>query len=445
MGFDGFEDYDYVKQMVASTEEGVEDSEYNGHFSFYDVIKAGQLVDTESHTGRYSALVTKATPLLLKNYVEECIVEPVDKVCTTLTVEAVGVDKCLPQRSINVTIPSSSVNYVYRFSYFAEQNACWFGDPIYKVSKNGSEISNSSSGIITQSGNYTFTITFPNGLPQGYNGPDSVHFGNITNALANSNISASLDVYEEGADTDFSIPYPFKCFSSETQSGIAPTNSTYDCGTDAIVEGPEPESTDPEYSGSGYSASICSSFRPKTEAGNKYIVSAWVKDIKAFPEKTSNSYLKVYFQEEEPPALAPGEVGSIGPQNQYTFKPKGKVIDGWQLITGIVVIPSTEESIQFNIKLAVNEELGGEVFGEPNLDHTESYFDDVRVVPFNGNMKSFVYDEVTQRLMAELDENNYATFYEYDIEGGLVRVKKETEQGVFTIQETRSGNTKQIN
>ena len=57
-------------------------------------------------------------------------------------------------------------------------------------------------------------------------------------------------------------------------------------------------------------------------------------------------------------------------------------------------------------------------------------------------MKSFVYDQKTQRLMAELDENNYSTFYEYDLEGGLIRIKKETERGVFTIQETRRGNVK---
>jgi hypothetical protein len=44
--------------------------------------------------------------------------------------------------------------------------------------------------------------------------------------------------------------------------------------------------------------------------------------------------------------------------------------------------------------------------------------------------------------MAELDENNYATFYEYDLEGGLIRVKKETEKGIFTIQETRSNTYK---
>jgi hypothetical protein len=39
--------------------------------------------------------------------------------------------------------------------------------------------------------------------------------------------------------------------------------------------------------------------------------------------------------------------------------------------------------------------------------------------------------------MAVLDENHFATFYEYDDEGNLLRTKKETERGIMTIQETR--------
>jgi len=83
-------------------------------------------------------------------------------------------------------------------------------------------------------------------------------------------------------------------------------------------------------------------------------------------------------------------------------------------------------------------DLSTDASSEPVGEVVSAYFDDIRIHPFNGNMKSFVYDPITQRLMAELDENNYATFYEYDKEGGLVRVKKETEKGVYTIQETRS-------
>ena len=53
-------------------------------------------------------------------------------------------------------------------------------------------------------------------------------------------------------------------------------------------------------------------------------------------------------------------------------------------------------------------------------------------------MKSFVYNPQSLRLMSELDENNYASFYEYDDEGTLTRVKKETIKGIKTITETRS-------
>ncbi|MCP9751550.1 hypothetical protein, partial [Ferruginibacter sp. HRS2-29] len=47
-------------------------------------------------------------------------------------------------------------------------------------------------------------------------------------------------------------------------------------------------------------------------------------------------------------------------------------------------------------------------------------------------------------IAAELDENNYASFYEYDDDGTLIRVKKETVQGIKTIQESRSGMQKSV-
>ena len=53
-------------------------------------------------------------------------------------------------------------------------------------------------------------------------------------------------------------------------------------------------------------------------------------------------------------------------------------------------------------------------------------------------MKSYVYDPVSLRLMADLDENNYATYYEYDDDGTLIRVKRETEKGILTLKETRT-------
>ncbi len=72
-----------------------------------------------------------------------------------------------------------------------------------------------------------------------------------------------------------------------------------------------------------------------------------------------------------------------------------------------------------------------------------AYFDDIRMIPLDANMKSYVYDPVSFKLSALLDENNFATFYEYDQEGLLVRVKKETDRGVQTVSESRRSNTKQ--
>jgi hypothetical protein len=65
------------------------------------------------------------------------------------------------------------------------------------------------------------------------------------------------------------------------------------------------------------------------------------------------------------------------------------------------------------------------------------YIDDLRILPFDGQLKSFVYDDASMRLTAQLDENNFAVFYEYDDEGTPIRVKKETERGIMTIKENR--------
>jgi len=61
---------------------------------------------------------------------------------------------------------------------------------------------------------------------------------------------------------------------------------------------------------------------------------------------------------------------------------------------------------------------------------------------YHAIMKSFVYDPINGRMKAELDENNYATFYEYNNEGQLIRVKKETESGIVTLKESRSSMLK---
>ena len=139
-----------------------------------------------------------------------------------------------------------------------------------------------------------------------------------------------------------------------------------------------------------------------------YILSAWVKEGN---ECSSSTYTHDSIN-----------INFSGSSSSYSFKPSGYIIDGWQRYESKFHIPQSALAITVSL----------------NTANDTAYFDDIRIYPFLGNMKSYVYDPVSLRLMAELDENNYATFYEYDDEGTLVRVKKETDEGIMTIKENRS-------
>jgi hypothetical protein len=112
-----------------------------------------------------------------------------------------------------------------------------------------------------------------------------------------------------------------------------------------------------------------------------------------------------------------------------TLLPAGPVIEGWQRYEGAFTPPAGATQMTMNLV---------------NKSSSPIYFDDIRIHPFNAIMKSYVYDPVTLRLVADLDANNYASFYEYDEEGGLIRSKVETREGVKTIKETRSFHQRSI-
>lgn len=171
----------------------------------------------------------------------------------------------------------------------------------------------------------------------------------------------------------------------------------------------------------------CLSFQP--EINKEYLLSAWVKEETNIQVKDyKNSEINIVFYDDAE-ALDPDPSDPEAPSQvigSITLKPTGAIIDGWQRISGKFIVP--ENTITAGVVLN-NKNVGIPI-----------YFDDLRIHPMDGSVKAFVYDPETFKLMSELDENNYSTFYEYDNEGGLVRVKKETSQGVKTIQETRSGN-----
>ncbi|HTN16188.1 MAG TPA: hypothetical protein VL092_00800, partial [Chitinophagaceae bacterium] len=141
----------------------------------------------------------------------------------------------------------------------------------------------------------------------------------------------------------------------------------------------------------------------KFATGTKYLVQFWVKRLSG--TKFSDGDIKIEHNSTE-----------------VNTKVKTGSIDGWYQLEAIVDIGSSA-----TVKL----KIPGNV-----------YIDDIRALPAKANMKSFVYDPMTFRLMAQLDENNFATFFEYDQEGLLLRTKKETEKGIMTISESRRANSK---
>jgi PKD domain len=154
--------------------------------------------------------------------------------------------------------------------------------------------------------------------------------------------------------------------------------------------------------------------------GEKYVLSAWLKEADAPLEKTTYDKGKLeleFYTASHQLIPLPQPLVLLG---------SGMIIDGWQRIEEEFTIPPIAAYV--NIKLIA--------------DGDDVYFDDIRVFPFDASMKSYVYDPVNMRLVAELDERHYATFYEYDEEGKLIRIKKETEKGIMTIQETRNSTSK---
>jgi len=113
----------------------------------------------------------------------------------------------------------------------------------------------------------------------------------------------------------------------------------------------------------------------------------------------------------------------VGNKNMrgVSHRPSGPVINGWQKL---------EVTFKTDYK-------GGTLYTEfdPQVD---MYIDDIRVSPLNSGMQTYVYHTGNYRLLASLDQNNYAVYYKYDDEGNLFSVSKETVEGIKTIQVNQS-------
>ena len=204
--------------------------------------------------------------------------------------------------------------------------------------------------------------------------------------------------------------YSFQVGAGQTASVTAPVSAASSLAlpqlTDSVSGGTfEGQKANP--------ATILPNFSPY--AGKRMWISAWVKEGAVC---TCQQYTGDHVQL----SFTVGGVTSGTP-----LSPKGNIIEGWQRYDTLIIIPANATGLTLTLSASPT---------------SITYFDDIRIQPFNAEMKSYVYNPTNLRLMAELDENNYATFYEYDNDGTLSRVKKETERGILTIKETRSSLVK---
>lgn len=161
------------------------------------------------------------------------------------------------------------------------------------------------------------------------------------------------------------------------------------------------------------------------KANSKYTISAWV----------SRQNEKSYATYKQANTSADDNIGikvtcyTAGGTVAYSvvMQPAGEIINGWQRIESEIDYSFPNDGY---FKLTLQP---GKIDGVSEL----AYFDDIRFFPSEGEMKTFVYNPLNYKVSAELDNNNYATFYYYDEQGNLFLVKKETERGIFTISESR--------
>lgn len=146
----------------------------------------------------------------------------------------------------------------------------------------------------------------------------------------------------------------------------------------------------------------------KLAPGKKHLVQLWARNVSGSTTAPTGIQLQT------------------GTATPVAMVAKTGNIDGWYQFELTLDLTSTTAGTNVSLKIPAN-----------------MYIDDIRLLPVDANMKSFVYDPISFKLVAQLDENHFATFFEYDQEGLLVRTKKETTKGIVTISESRRANSKQ--
>jgi len=169
-----------------------------------------------------------------------------------------------------------------------------------------------------------------------------------------------------------------------------------------------------------YKTTFCdlvSKFAPQKEQA--YKINVWIKEQIDLTnlEKTDGEVI-VYFRDKNGVTLP----------NSRILLSSGPIVNDWRLVTATFTVDAAAEEFVLDFVSSNNRDL---------------WIDDVRIEQLDAAVKSYVYDPISLKLVATFDENHFALIYEYDLEGRLIRTKKETERGLVTLQEIHTVRPKQ--
>lgn len=386
--FDGFEDYGYSTQTcsrICSTVRNI------------DFTSSGSSLTTSfKHSGKFSLKISGLDSSFQTFSIRNDTLNDVQKI--TLPKDSSNIDTIVsPQGTGLLTNTDFNSNVTRYYGYIQSSNSGYY--------------------TITSSISHTNYTNAPQGYSLQVNGISNAVYDNVTSDISvTAFLTAGQKIYmyvdcNSGSYFTGSLTLKWErvgtCNTGQSNiptinlyaSANADNSVSYGSALCSVLKGVRADSS-----------SLLLPFEPSQ--GKRMIFSAWVKEQKncLCQQYDSNRVVFTFSRSQHT-------------DTTLSFKPTGNIIEGWQRYDTVLSVPLDATSMRITFKSTSNSPV---------------YFDDVRMLPFNANMKSYVYDPASLRLMAELDENNYATFYEYDDDGTLIRVKKETERGIQTVKETRS-------
>ncbi len=432
---EGFEDAEYNESLNGATSLPCAEK----HVNFAGLVASSIVRTDTAHTGKYALRISKKTNSPVKVFqVKTDLVDTFSMVLPSATVEelnqtgALSVKVTSTPSAAPITAPVINPSNLGMTLNFGTNDVT--GQDMGTTIKYSVQWKTTQYTKITTPNTYSFNLsTAQSDVPQGYPATYTFNKSNmvLTIKKTDGTVVGTYNVASDASPSANSVFLTCDNYIIECVCTIdiqRPDNGTVNFHSLTATFGFTSTTGTTSYKAL-YPSSACNYNKPipATAAmlnptfgipvGKKMLFSCWVREyctISCNPNTYENNSVKMTY---------------VGSSQVDLFVPTGPIIEGWQRYESTFTVPAGATSMSMTFFNGTDD---------------PAYFDDIRIHPFNANMKSYVYDPVTLRLVAELDPNNYATFYEFDEDGTLIRTKAETKEGVKTLSESRQAKQKQI-